>query len=308
MNCLYAPYTSGTYNLTGIIGCVSNAPNVLIDAPNLITGCIHYVSADQGVVSSNSLVSQWTDLSGNNSNLTQSSAPYKPTYKLNDSVMNNNPSVFFDSNHLYILNCGTYAPKYTIFNSTLCMVGYVYSKPTASCVAFDFAMDEGVGMKWSIPMNCTDNIMALYLHNGLNYNFPTAYLLLEPGIPFILVITLSSTSTTLTMNVYVNGSLVTGTPTTYPYIAQQPSVHQYYIDMSFRLGCSSGGTNGFYGAYSSFALYNTVLSDTQRQQLEGYLAWKWWGSGSAILSDPHHPYYSTQQCDIGKLFNPISVV
>ena len=51
-----------------------------------------------------------------------------------------------------------------------------------------------------------------------------------------------------------------------------------------------------------------MLSIPQRQQLEGYLAWKWWGSGSAILSDPNHPYYLTQQCDIGKLFNPISVL
>ena len=31
---VYAPYTSGTYNLTGIIRCV-------INAPNLITGCLH---------------------------------------------------------------------------------------------------------------------------------------------------------------------------------------------------------------------------------------------------------------------------
>ena len=59
--------------------------------------------------------------------------------------------------------------------------------------------------------------------------------------------------------------------------------------------------------YSSFVLYNTVLSITQRQQLEGYLAWKWWSSGSAILSDPNHPYYWTQGCDKGTLFNLISV-
>ena len=68
-NSLYAPYTSGTYNLTGIIRCV-------INPPSLIFGCIHYVSADQGVVSSNGLVLQWTDLSGNNCNLIQTNGTY----------------------------------------------------------------------------------------------------------------------------------------------------------------------------------------------------------------------------------------
>ena len=137
------------------------------------------------------------------------------------------------------------------------------------------------------------------------YSFPPAYILLKPGIPFILVLTLSSTITTITLNAYVNGSLVTGTSTPFPYIVNQAPNPEYNISEAFTLGSFKSSFNG---AYSSFALYNTVLSTTQRQQLEGYLAWKWWGSGSAILSDPHHPYYSTQIGDIGKLFNPISVV
>lgn len=298
LNCLYAPYTSGTYNLTGIIGCVSNAPN-------LITGCIHYVSADQGVVSSNGIVSQWTDLSGNNCNLTQSITAAKPTYQLQNSVMNNNSSVLFN---YQCMNCSTYLTNTTTYNVTICMVGYVYSDTTQSRTAFDFNGDSGIGLRMVIPMNCTDNIMSLNLYQGYGINFPTAYVLLKQGVPFILVITLSSTSTTVTMNVYVNGSLVTGTPTSYPFITQQLSVTNYYIGLDFYLGCNVGFINKFKGAYSSFALYNTVLSTTQRQQLEGYLAWKWWGSGSAILSDPNHPYYSTQGCDIGTLFNPISVV
>ena len=146
--------------------------------------------------------------------------------------------------------------------------------------------------------------MSFYLINYHQQVSSPANVLLIPGIPFILVITLSSTSATVTMNVYVNGSLASGS-TNYPFIVNQESNIPYNFNLTFTLGSNS---NNFYGAYSSFALYNTVLSTTQRQQLEGYLAWKWWGSGSAILSDPHHPYYSTQIGDIGKLFNPISVV
>ena len=57
---------------------------------------------------------------------------------------------------------------------------------------------------------------------------------------------------------------------------------------------------------SSLAIYNSVLTTTQRQQVEGYLAWKWWGTGTAILQNTH-PYYYAQPNDIGTMFNPKSV-
>ena len=143
------------------------------------------------------------------------------------------------------------------------MVGYVYSKTTAFTIGFDFIGDTGVGLQMCIPQNSTDNIMSLNLYHGNTY-FPTACVLIKPGVPFILVITLLSTSTTVTMNVYVNGTLVTCTPTSYPFITTQRSVTNYYMNLNFTLGFFSVNSNGFYGAYSSFALYNTVLSIPQR--------------------------------------------
>ena len=46
------------------------------------------------------------------------------------------------------------------------------------------------------------------------------------------------------------------------------------MNLNFKLGSSNDNLNGLNGAYSSFALYNTMLSIPQHQQLEGYLAWK----------------------------------
>ena len=60
------------------------------------------------------------------------------------------------------------------------------------------------------------------------------------------------------------------------------------------------------GGIASLIIYNSVLSITDRQRIEGYLAWKWWGTGNAILQTSH-PYYDVPIGDIGQLFNPITV-
>ena len=72
-------------------------------------------------------------------------------------------------------------------------------------------------------------------------------------------------------------------------------------------GWSVNQANSFYGGISSLAIYNTVLTTSQRQQVEGYLAWKWWGSGSAILTNTSHPYYSVPIGDIGMIFNSSTI-
>lgn len=55
------------------------------------------------------------------------------------------------------------------------------------------------------------------------------------------------------------------------------------------LGCWSGdAARPLIGGVSDLAIYNKVLSNTERQQLEGYLAYKWWGSGSVLAIG--HPY------------------
>ena len=217
--------------------------------------------------------------------------------------MNNNSSVFFDFNadptYIKYLQCDTYNSNTTTYNLTICMVAYMYIPLTEDSIGFSFFMNNGqlidpngMMLNWLIPMNCPNNINNIYLCDSNTIDFPIAYASLKPSVPFIFVMTILSTSTTVTMNICVNRTLASNNQTTYPYIENQhTNTPHYYINLAFTLGSFQSSFNG---AYSSFALYNTVLSDTQRQQVEGYLAWKWWGSGSAILSDPHHLYDSTQ--------------
>lgn len=56
---------------------------------------------------------------------------------------------------------------------------------------------------------------------------------------------------------------------------------------------NAGGTIGFYltGNVAEILVYSTVLSTAERQQVEGYLAWKW--GLSSLITQGAHPYRST---------------
>jgi hypothetical protein len=52
---------------------------------------------------------------------------------------------------------------------------------------------------------------------------------------------------------------------------------------------TADGNGPFYGFISEILIYNTSLSTTERQKVEGYLSWKWGLQGNLPSS---HPYYS----------------
>ena len=122
----------------------------------------------------------------------------------------------------------------------------------------------------------------MYINNintgSITYNFNTT-------TPYIILLTVNNitNSTTWNISLYINGTLITS------YISSDVNTSFVQIP-GFQLGGNS--TNSF--NLSSFLLYNQDLSlssnTIQRQQLEGYLAWKWWGNGSILPI--LHPYYS----------------
>ena len=71
------------------------------------------------------------------------------------------------------------------------------------------------------------------------------------------------------------------------------------------------GNTSFWGGISSMIVYNRALTSDEVHQVEGYLAWKWWGSGKKILTNTNHPYYNSPPTvppnDIGYVFNTKSV-
>jgi hypothetical protein len=50
--------------------------------------------------------------------------------------------------------------------------------------------------------------------------------------------------------------------------------------------------DAFLGSIAEFILFNGILTTTQRQQIEGYLAWKWGLQGNLTTGAVAHPYKS----------------
>jgi hypothetical protein len=55
-------------------------------------------------------------------------------------------------------------------------------------------------------------------------------------------------------------------------------------------GGNSGGINLFNGLIGEIIVFTSLLSDTNRQLVEGYLAWKW-GTAGSLPAD--HPFKLT---------------
>jgi hypothetical protein len=87
--------------------------------------------------------------------------------------------------------------------------------------------------------------------------------------------------TAASFNAYDNGSNVYVTTTAVTYQAQTTSTF-------FQLGI--WGTSYFFGFLNEAIVFNNAISIATRQQVEGYLAWKWGFTSSLIAT---HPYKTT---------------
>ena len=113
---------------------------------------------------------------------------------------------------------------------------------------------------------------------------------LPSNTPFILSLTVDTVSDgngawVFVIYMYVNGCLVLS--------STDLSLQMEYININpLEIGnWSSQSSSEFSGGISSLLVFNTSLTESERQQIEGFLAWKWWNDGSLIL-DASHPYYS----------------
>ena len=231
--------------------------------------------------------------------------------------MNNRPSVYFPGdqalNYVYLSNNTTLSSLGPWYNISICTLFYVLSK-TSSVLQDVFTSSDiqnsGITILIQVAPNDTlafsnkigsnKGLVTIYYYtNILNtayYGFDFTY-----GTPFILTLTLSSTSSDITCNLYVNGSQQSTTAIT--GLSSQYSINMDNVRLS--------GTVGDYnrvlmGGMSAFGLYNTVLSTTNQQQLEAYMSWKNLGNGNALYSG--HSYKSVSPNDMGCIFNPSTPV
>jgi len=97
---------------------------------------------------------------------------------------------------------------------------------------------------------------------------------LKTDVFYIVSFSLDTTNTTTTpKNRCINGTPCVEPTTTKPEPTDIPTHSYKYITIGNEK--NSTGTDCWEGAINEVIFYKKVLSDTERQQVEGYLAWKW---------------------------------
>jgi hypothetical protein len=100
------------------------------------------------------------------------------------------------------------------------------------------------------------------------------------GVPYIYILQGSISGGIATVVPYFNGTAFASTT--------GGTLTSYLLGTLNIGGWDGDAARTLNGGIMSFVLYNQVLSTASRQKLEGYFAWKWWGTGSVLPSD--HPF------------------
>ena len=276
--------------------------------PNLIQGCCNYFSADindGGIVLNNGNVQTWKDLSGCGNDAVQATTSYQPPYTSNDTYMTSsgmklNQCLFFNGSQSTGPMLACPSGGFSSYAATVCFVMYPIQGTTSGAPTLFSSPDWTNG---TIRMLWLMNILYLYI-----YSYPNAEIhsIFGSGQPCILITTWVNNGNTCTIQVYKNGPVSPIVQTPITVYASPINLTQLFIGRYVYQGNTS-----FWGGISSMIVYNRALTSDEVHQVEGYLAWKWWGSGKKILTNTNHPYYNSPPTvppnDIGYVFNTKSV-
>jgi hypothetical protein len=250
-------------------------------SPQVVPGLSLWLDgADASSVTLNSgFVTSWRDKSGNGYTTTQTTAAHQPSYSSN--------FITFGTNSNYYMNM----PQSAINNATTWTMFYVFnpSSPTNWIMSKQYDGSNSyniVSMTYStnsigFTLVGTTGVPYIHMFNAAPYFSGTSALSLTTQI-------ISTVYDGTTLYYYVNGTLFTQTAGSFAF----PDVTNA---TNFTLGARVVAGSLETPNVTNFKLgelifYNNSLSTTQRQQVEGYLAWKW-GLQTSLPSS--NPYYST---------------
>jgi len=204
-----------------------------------------------------STVSQWSDKSGNGRNATQATAGNQPTYTA--SGLNGKPVITFPgSGQGFVLTNGVGLPR-DMFSVSRGF-GYLYTANTTSERLFFFA--TGSGLYWASAVGSPAGI-----------TIPTR----DSTSTFIE----GYTAQGLNFSVFLNGTTAnTGT------VSSAWTNNNNFTQIGLQWGATTSIPT-WTGIMSEIVWTNNVMSTTDRQKLEGYLAWKW---GLVANLPSNHPY------------------
>jgi hypothetical protein len=211
-------------------------------------------------------VSQWNDRSSNARNATQTIVADQPVYANSTVVFQGYPEFLTTGLTLTGMTTGNAAAFYGAVET---LTGAVYTGIINARVT-------GGNNTGLIILSTPSTFGMDWLTNGLYASGPTRTATV--GTTNVV----GAINLGATQNISINGSLSTATTITTSNVGSSATT-------LFNIGCDSSGSTRYWGGIGSELLvYGGVLSTTNRQQLEGYLAWRWGIEGNLSTS----PYMS----------------
>jgi len=239
--------------------------------PSLITTSLWLDADDANTITLNgNNVSQWNDKSGNARNATQGLVANQPVY--NTLTLNSKPAITFDGT-LKFLEMSVNISNIILSNSySAFTVGRATSAPTNNADGFNnsgFWGDNGGYI--SNYFRGTSNLIGVYNWDGTNDVTTQSYTF---GTNVISGVELSGGSIRLRQNGGTETSTASGNTQVTTGVLR---IGKVYRDQE----------PNFTGVVSEVIFCRGHLSTTDRQLVEGYLAWKW-GLEANLPND--HPY------------------
>jgi hypothetical protein len=238
-------------------------------------------------LASSPLVTTWNDLSGNGETLTQSTSGDEPTY-LSNSGINGMGSVQFNGSSDFMLSSDTNFSRLLLPTSTV----FIVEDPTSTnCIAPVYSGPSSSGSIWYAVLGCGttadyDMGNSNPAQNRLNATTTAtgAHLWTADGT--------ESGATTFNKD---GTTIASGTAST------TVTSFSCALVVGAWNNCTTGSGGYLTGTIGEIVIYNTALSQTNYQIVEGYLACKWGLQGNLPSG---HPYKSTCPSGTPTTFSP----
>lgn len=246
-------------------------PTTPLFTPLAVSGCGLWLdAADSSTLTlSGSSVTQWNDKSGNGRNT--SSVTGTPT--LTSNSLNSLPGIYFNGSQnmsgafVYTSNTLSYFIISTTESDTT-RYGRTFSIGTSGTNDFDNISSMACLARETIP-----NTLYMQRNNASVSSVSQTY-----SVPFLVSATLDGTN----LVGYLNGTQIGS-------VANSGNFNTSVYTLSIGLPTSFNQRNK--GFIYEIVMYTAALTSTQRQLVEGYLAWKWGLQNSLPTS---HPYYKVR--------------
>ena len=257
--------------------------------PRSVPGCRLWLdAADTSSTTGTSPVTAWRDKSSFGNNTTS----YGGTPAISTSAINGRRTLYFNGSS-YFLGAISAASSTTI---TVIMVASLISPfgGFSGLVCFGNPSQFDYDNVGSLPITMYNDQFKIYgARNSSSQPTP-----ISAGVPFIYVLQYDGTY----INTWKNGTIQTDPSTN---VASSGT----FTYTNYSVACRSGTISGQYpwsGYIGEILVYQSVLTPSQRQSIEGYLAWKW---GLETISSRNlvlgHPFYYNTPFSRG--FQPIDI-